>query len=125
MKVMISYQCETADKAQAVLSAVAAIGKEPHACSKQYVEPEEIKLTVDTKSVVARAMLDTVGLARPNVSPGEPSIGKIGTATKEYILEALKLSDRNPAVLSTKYTEHLKLLWSRGEVQFDGEAYYL
>ena len=42
MKTMISFQCDTLDEARAVLDAVAAIGKQPHSCSKQYVEPEEI-----------------------------------------------------------------------------------
>lgn len=106
MKVMISYQCESQEEAQAVLSAVAAIGKEPHACSKQYIEPQEV---------------DVVSEPRTNVSPGLPTIGKIGTATKEYIFEALK-QDVQPGA---KYAEHMKLLWARNEVKFDGVNYYL
>ena len=58
---------------------------------------------------------------RENVSPGLPTIGKIGTATKEYIFEALTQGVQPAA----KYVEHLKLLWSRGEVKFDGVNYYL
>ena len=45
MRTMISFQCETHEEAQAVLAAVAVIGKAPHACSKQYVEPEEIGIS--------------------------------------------------------------------------------
>lgn len=58
---------------------------------------------------------------RKNVSPGTPSITKIGAIAKDYILEALKLNVQPPP----RYSEHLKLLWSRGEIKFDGESYYL
>ena len=37
MKYMLSFQCDTHEEAQAVLAAVAAIGKEPMACSRPYV----------------------------------------------------------------------------------------
>ena len=115
MRTMISSQCETQEEAHAVLSAVASIGKEPHACSKQYVEPEEVgKLT-------EKELLYDFTPPKQNVSPGLSTIGKIGTAAKEYIFEALKLGEQPGA----KYTEHMKLLWARNEVKFDGSEYYL
>ena len=115
MRTMISFQCETQEEAHAVLSAVAAIGKEPHACSKQYVEPQEVgKLT-------EKELLYDFTPPKQNVSPGLSTIGKIGTATKEYIFEALK-KDIQP---EAKYAEHMKLLWARGEIKFDGLQYYL
>ena len=115
MRVMISYQCESQEEAQAVLSAVAAIGKEPHACSKQYIEPQEVgKLT-------EQEVLRDFAPVRENVPPGLPTIGKIGTATKEYIFEALKQNVQPGA----KYAEHMKLLWARNEVKFDGVNFYL
>lgn len=115
MKIMISYQCESQEEAQAVLSAVAAIGKEPMACSKQYIEPQEVgKLT-------EKEILYDFTPPKQNVSPGLSTIGKIGTPTKEYIFEALTQGVQPAA----KYVEHLKLLWSRGEVKFDGVNYYL
>lgn len=58
---------------------------------------------------------------RDNVSPGVPLIGKIGTNTKDEVLKLLGQGVQ-PA---KKFTEHLKLLWSRGEVKFDGKEYYL
>lgn len=58
---------------------------------------------------------------RPNVSPGVPAITKIGSESKINILHNLK----NGIQPGAKYAEHAKLLWSRGEVKFDGEAYYL
>jgi len=57
---------------------------------------------------------------RTNVSPGPSSITKIGSKTREEILQSLK-EGRQP---SDKYSEHMKLLWSRDEVKFDGEKYY-
>lgn len=105
MRYMISFQCESNEEAQAVLKAVATIGKEPHACSKQYVEAEEVKPVTEYK----------------NVSPGAPSIGKIGTNTKEEIMKLLQMGVQPP----TKYTEHLKLLWSRNEIKYDGTSFYI
>ena len=112
MKYMLSFQCDTHEEAQAVLAAVAAIGKEPMACSRQYVPKEELQ---------ARDAIDKVPVARENVSPGEPSITKIGSNTREEIIEALK---RGVQPLD-KFREHLKLLWKRGEIKFDGKEYFV
>lgn len=112
MKYMLSFQCDTHEEAQAVLAAVAAIGKEPMACSRQYVPKEELQ---------ARDAIDKVPVARENVSPGEPSITKIGSNTREEIIEALK---RGVQPLD-KFREHLKLLWKRGEIKFDGKEYFI
>jgi hypothetical protein len=60
--------------------------------------------------------------ARPNINPGDPTIGKIGTATRELILADLAAGRQPP---QPKYTEHLKLLWKRGEVKYDGTRWYL
>lgn len=112
MRYMLSFQCVTHEEAQAVLAAVAAIGKEPMACSRQYVPKEELQ---------DREMIDKVPVARKNVSPGEPSITKIGEKAKEHILNSLR-AGAQPAIM---YHDHLKLLWKRGEIKFDGEEYYL
>ena len=60
-------------------------------------------------------------MPRANVSPGTPLIGKIGTATKEELLKLLGQG----ICPAKKYVEHLKLLWSRNEVKYDGEVFYL
>ena len=112
MKYMLSFQCNTHEEAQAVLAAVAAIGKEPMACSRQYVPKEELQ---------DREAIDKIPVARKNVSPGEPSITKIGSGAKETIIHALNTG----TPLGDRYTEHLKLLWARGEIKFDGEVFYL
>lgn len=59
--------------------------------------------------------------ANANVSPGEPSITKIGGNTKAEILNWLATGVPIPR----KYDEHMKLLWKRGEIKFDGEEFYL
>ena len=112
MKYMLSFQCDTHEEAQAVLAAVAAIGKEPMACSRQYVPKEELQ---------TREAIDKVPVARKNVSPGTSSITKIGSGAKETIIHALNTG----TPLGDRYTEHLKLLWARGEIKFDGEVFYL
>lgn len=131
MRTMISYQCETLEEAQAVLAAVDAIGKAPHACSKQYFEASEIGAKVPGEKVDNESLVEDAHptptpspstIPRKNVSPGTPAITKIGSATADLILGELK---RGRQPLSTKYTEHLKLLWKRGEVKFDGKEYYL
>ncbi len=63
---------------------------------------------------------------RPNNSPGNPSIVKIGSETKASLLATLA-EGKQPNL--AKFSEHLKLLWQRGEVKFDDRAgkmeYYL
>ena len=58
---------------------------------------------------------------RKNVSPGPSSITKIGSETKAMLLLDVGCNKQPPA----KYAEHLKLLWSRGEVKFDGKEWYI
>ena len=54
-----------------------------------------------------------------NVCPGDPAIGKIGATAKDLILSELRAGRQ----LHQKYAEHLKLLWARGEVKYDGTLY--
>ena len=128
MKTMISFQCETLDESRAVIDAVAAIGKQPHACSKQYVEPEELAQGEKNDIISARAQtregseVGCVEVSRKNINPGDPTITKIGSGTKDLIIDALKHGDQMPR---PKYDEHLKLLWKRGEVKYDGELFYV
>ena len=59
---------------------------------------------------------------RVNKSPGASAIGKIGTKTKDEIIAVLK-AGRQPN--HDKYGDHLKLLWQRGEIKYDGKEYYI
>ena len=127
MRYMISFQCESSEEAQAVLTAVEAIGKQPHACSKEYVEPAALKerQLLDEREAAADEPVDHVGeqrmFPRMNVSPGAPSIGKIGENAKAFILESLEAGAQPP----DKYLEHMKLLWSRHIIKFDGDEFYI
>jgi len=58
---------------------------------------------------------------RNDIFPGKPTITKIGSTTREEIHNCLK--DDIPIAL--KYIEHMKLLWARGKVKWDGERYYV
>ena len=69
-----------------------------------------------------KTVVNEVPAERPNINPGKPSITKIGGPAKSLILEELSTGSIQP---HAKYAEHMKLLWSRGEVKFDGKEYYL
>ena len=111
MKFMISFQCDTVEEARAVVDAVAAIGKEPLKTSREIDDVEKV-LTVSKEAKPA---------ARPNIDPGASTITKIGGATFSTIMNDLHRGLQP----GPKYTEHLKLLWKRGEVKFDGSNWYI
>jgi len=67
------------------------------------------------------AEIEVIKPERKNINPGLPMIGKIGTETKKHILDLIA-ANRHPG---PKYVEHLKLLWARNEVKWDGKDYYL
>lgn len=122
MRYMLSFQCETHEEAQAVLHAVAAIGKQPHECSRQYLDSKQLlDKTLDQLGVGKTHTEPAPNEERENTSPGASSITKIGSKAKDAIIATLKAG----AQPGTQYTEHLKLLWARGEVMFDGTDYYL
>ena len=82
------------------------------------------KLVSDEPAAVSASASVTAAaepVERCNVSPGKPSIGKIGTETKLTLLGDLA-KGKQPAA---KFSEHMRLLWVRGEVRFDGEEYWL
>lgn len=58
---------------------------------------------------------------RRNVSPGPSSITKISPVTEATLLGGLGKGHCPVA----RWNEHLKLLWTRGKVKFDGKEYYL
>lgn len=58
---------------------------------------------------------------RENISPGDPAITKIGSNTKAELLALLHRKTQP----GPKFAEHLKLLWARGEVKYDGAIYYV
>lgn len=78
------------------------------------------KMTEQGATLVEPAPPQVEVEARPNVPPGGSTITKIGSATKEELLKTLGQG----AQPSAKYQEHLKLLWARGEVKFDGKEWW-
>jgi hypothetical protein len=59
---------------------------------------------------------------RPNKSPGASSITKIGTKTKDDLIAVLR-AGLQPN--HDKFGEHLKLLWEREIVLYDGKEFYV
>jgi len=65
--------------------------------------------------------LTTSKVERKNINPGPSSITKIGLTTKSELLHNLSFGTQPIA----KYKEHMKLLWARDEVKWDGEVWYV
>jgi len=65
--------------------------------------------------------LTTSTVEHKNINPGPSAIGKIGSTTKAELLHILSCGAQPTA----KYKEHLKLLWARDEVKWDGEVWYV
>lgn len=61
---------------------------------------------------------------RPNVSPGTPTVSKMGADRKQAIFAGVRAGDfvNGYSGVSLPY---LQLLWSRGEVRFDGQDFYI
>lgn len=57
---------------------------------------------------------------RANKNPGRPGISKIGTKTVDELLGMI----RKGVQPGEKWKEHLKLLWSRDMVKWDGQRWY-
>ena len=114
---MISYQVDTPEEAKKILDSVDAefnFSRVQDTPEKVYAHQIETLKACTSHS--SGAQFD-----RPNVDPGVSSITKIGTKTKEEILYAIK-HDHTPLA---RFEEHYRLLWSRGEIKYDGEKYYL
>lgn len=108
---MISYQVDSVEEARAVMDAVENRGK----LTTFRVQDTEQNV-VDVFNKCSEAQVE-----RQNISPGAPSIAKIGAKARDDIMEHLEHGGQPPR----NYAEHLKLLWSRGEVKFDGTSFYL
>lgn len=104
-------------KARGTIEAGVPDTRLPTQQSTAILPPAETKPWFDDEPEAERA----TDPQRANVSPGEPSIVKIGSNTKEHILGRLQAGFG----IEEKYEEHAKLLWSRGEINFDGKEYYI
>lgn len=61
-----------------------------------------------------------VKVSRVNISPGAPVTSKVLVPTKNTILFRLNEGIQP----GEKYLEAAKLMWSRGEIKFDGKDFY-
>lgn len=118
MRITIQVTCDTVQDAQ---DALARLGR----THKTWDEMDGVTTTMHTgPRPTTPARVDKIMGAPPdreNVSPGEPSISKIGKDTQDALIDALKtgVAPDKPQ----KWVEHYKLLWKRGLVKFDGEYY--
>lgn len=118
-RVTIQVTCDTIQDAQ---DALARLGR-THKTWEEQVDAKpaapEVKTVVNASGRLDRIM--GVSPERENVSPGEPSIGKMGKETVDTLVGLIM----NKQQAAPKWAEHMKLLWKRGLVKFDGEEYYL
>lgn len=89
---------------------------------RKMVETPTLSVAIEVPIAKAVPPEEIEPVIRSNVSPGKPAITKIGSETKASILGGLANNGIQP---SAKFAEHCKLLWSRGEIKFDGKEYYL
>ena len=113
MRVSISVWCDTEEEAQAAIRRL-------YRKETTWVDTVEKEISTVAKPVVQPTVDDPLAQRRANVSPGEPTIGKMGKDTATSLLQHLDAKQPDK-----KWVEHMKLLWKRGEVCFDGTEYYL
>jgi len=65
--------------------------------------------------------LTTSKVERKNISPGKPMFTKMANSTKQHVLDSLAQNVQP----GPNYKEHMKLLWARDEVKWDGEVWYV
>ena len=74
-----------------------------------------------TEPVAAETPAEEPPKPRVNKSPGKPTIGKIGQATVADLTKMLSDGKQPPK----RFEQHMRLLWERKIVGFDGAEYYL
>lgn len=89
--------------------------------TREAFELAHAKLGAPVSETVAVVVAASKPAERPNVSPGEPTITKIGEAATLCVIGALDHGKQPDA----RYAEHAKLLWKRDKIKFDGLSYYL
>ena len=131
-KTRITFECESIAVAQEILEAVKQLKLKPYALTSfgGPIVNQDVNSTTEhyvdfagerdgPQAPVAPPPAEAT--PKTNVSPGASAITKIGSGTKADLLTDL----HNGSTIHSKWDEHLKLLWSRGEVKFDGEEWYL
>ncbi len=124
MRITIQVVCDDVEDAKRVIAKLAApdstwVAQLEQTGSSVPKVAEKSRSSAVNSSTAAGA----TDAPRPNTSPGEPSIGKIGKDNVDLLVRSVLNGARTHQ--ADKWTEHMKLLWKRGLVKYDGEEYYL
>ena len=103
MKTTITVECDNDAETFAVMHRLLGT----NTIATPPVEPTKVKTVVE----------------RPNVSPGDSSITKMGQDMKKAMLAAVGSGAFKPNY-DGKSLKYLQLLWKRGEIKFDGKEFY-
>lgn len=112
---------------EVLISALVELRKSEHFEDGMKRNVDELFGTSSERSQINEKTFDPLPTPEPvvteraNVSPGASMISKMGNATRDNLLATLRAG----GTISAKFTEHLKLLWARSEVKFDGKVFYL
>lgn len=120
--IRVSFEVATIEEAEEIFAAVRLLKMKPYRM-KGFGPPvvDEVKEEMEMKDEPLAKVSNIPVIERKNVSPGEPNIVKCGISTMEILLNDLAKGVQPPV----KYEEHMKLLWKRGKVKYDGKEYYL
>lgn len=78
---------------------------------------------VSSPTKVATPLTTVVSELQEADPPGTP-VQRISTKVRSMLLAALK-QPHAPSSLGNKFSGHLKLLWTRGEIKWNGKEYYI
>ena len=120
MKITIQVVCDDAEDAKRVIAKLAMSDNTWVAQLEQGGSAPKATEKSRSNAVDSAGATDA---PRPNTSPGEPSIGKIGKDNVDLLVKSVMA--RGLVHQAEKWAEHMKLLWKRGLVKYDGEEYYL
>lgn len=126
MKINFYISCESSEETAACIKFISDMEarrlKSPHVVAPGPIFTPKASVPIAAPEDDESEEMNGGGVVeRKNVSPGASGIGKIGQSTKDTLINMLT-AGMQPA---EKMSEHMKLLWSRGEVKFDGKEYYL
>lgn len=111
MKITLNIECDSTEEYQGAL----------HRLTQQntMMEPIEIKEATEEGRLEVRPSIKE----RANVSPGEPSITKMGADMKKSMMAGVG-SGAFAENYNGKSLKYLQLMWKRGEIKFDGVEFY-
>lgn len=113
MKITLNIECDSTEEYQGAL----------HRLTQQNATPKPLAtFTPLTTGEKVKYGL-TPAKERANVSPGEPSITKMGADMKKSMMAGVG-SGAFAENYNGKSLKYLQLMWKRGEIKFDGVEFY-